>query len=392
MFPSLFVNRTVAYRFHGCDLRFHFSHALFSSHDVDEGSTLLLKTVAQKIRLPKNSRVLDLGCGTGVLGLSLMKAGKDLTLVSRDRDELACAFTRENAIMNGLENVDVCGGLDFDGVEGNFALILSNLPAKAGPPVLRHLVKLIGERLLPGGTAAVVVVKNLSDGVHAELKNFEYPITYIEDGPRHDVYHFQGSHPPKDGNEDPYIRQEAIWELEDSRVKLKSFWGLEDFDTLNHGRALLLTLLLQEKRVWKNAGFWNMGQGQLTSVLLHQKRLKGPVTLWDKDHLSLKACASNWCLHRGTDLILQPVSWAGAIPLPDQPHFELVAVFWEGEPQVKQEKEVFHQLSSQVAPGGIFAVSGPSSQVGRLLDKTPHFSQIRDKRDKGFRAVILKRQ
>ena len=56
------INKTVAFRYKGKELEFDLSHALFSSFDVDAGTRLLLKEVAQDPVLDAASLVLDAGC------------------------------------------------------------------------------------------------------------------------------------------------------------------------------------------------------------------------------------------------------------------------------------------------------------------------------------------
>ena len=77
-FRKALVNKIVPFRFMGEDLRLALSHALFSSFDVDAGSKLLLKTLAQRVDLGTVGSVLDVGCGVGVLGLSLKKKKPDI--------------------------------------------------------------------------------------------------------------------------------------------------------------------------------------------------------------------------------------------------------------------------------------------------------------------------
>ncbi|MEN6477502.1 MAG: methyltransferase, partial [Rectinema sp.] len=86
---SPYVNKTVEFAFMGARLRLELSHALFSSFDVDSGTRLLLKAVARDPVLAGARRVLDAGCGTGVIGLAVAKAFPDTEVTLRDRDMLA---------------------------------------------------------------------------------------------------------------------------------------------------------------------------------------------------------------------------------------------------------------------------------------------------------------
>ena len=91
-----FVNKTVSLRFNGRDLAFHLSHALFSSYDIDDGTRLLLKTLAQKTDLGSLRSALDIGCGVGVIGAAVAAQAPSAEVVMQDRDALAAAFAREN--------------------------------------------------------------------------------------------------------------------------------------------------------------------------------------------------------------------------------------------------------------------------------------------------------
>ncbi len=78
--------------------------------------------------LPENLRLLDMGCGSGVLGLTLAVArpGWQVTLADISRDALALA--RENAAKLGISNVTFVESDLFSALEGPFDGIVANLP------------------------------------------------------------------------------------------------------------------------------------------------------------------------------------------------------------------------------------------------------------------------
>ena len=55
----------IAARFDGIELRFETSPGLFSPRAVDRGTRALLA----QVELSRDDRVLDLGCGYGVIGI-----------------------------------------------------------------------------------------------------------------------------------------------------------------------------------------------------------------------------------------------------------------------------------------------------------------------------------
>jgi release factor glutamine methyltransferase len=98
--------------------------ALIPRPESEELVSLVLKET-----FPKPARILDLGCGSGVLGLSLAKAlGTDCEqLVLADLSTEALSLAKENADALHVPAEIVQCNL-FLGLEGRFDLIIANLP------------------------------------------------------------------------------------------------------------------------------------------------------------------------------------------------------------------------------------------------------------------------
>ncbi|MEJ7654646.1 MAG: methyltransferase [Chloroflexia bacterium] len=142
-------------------LTFRVSQDLFSSYDVDVGTRFLLRTLATE-GVSGGRAILDLGCGYGPIGLTLGKVNKDAEVHMVDRDALAVECARQNAELNELPDAQVYGSLGYYDVrKSDFDLIVSNIPAKAGEPVVTHLLRGAAPSLAPGGLVAVVVVTRL---------------------------------------------------------------------------------------------------------------------------------------------------------------------------------------------------------------------------------------
>ena len=220
------VNKTVAFKFSGAELRLDLSHALFSSYDVDQGTRLLLKAIARDPVLAKARRVLDAGCGTGVIGLAIAKAFPEAEVVMRDRDSLAVAFAERNRIANRLKGrtawTDPASGatrtpvaaprpllgLLADGLESatlegpaplGFDFVASNLPAKAGAPALAAFFSRASGSgpfagsgrpafLAPGGRLGVVIVNTLADKARRWIEEAGLALVSSERGTGHSVF------------------------------------------------------------------------------------------------------------------------------------------------------------------------------------------------------------
>jgi release factor glutamine methyltransferase len=79
-------------------------------------------------QLPEKQQVLDMGCGSGVLGLTLAseRPGWEITLADISPEALALA--RENAVALEIRNADFRHGDLFTEMEAQFDGIVANLP------------------------------------------------------------------------------------------------------------------------------------------------------------------------------------------------------------------------------------------------------------------------
>ena len=108
-----------------CDLEFKTdTRALIPRPETEELAELLRTT-----QTPPPSRILDMGCGSGVLGLSIAEAFEESSLVLADVSPEALELASENAA--GLEldsRVELTESDLFSAVSGHFDLIVANLP------------------------------------------------------------------------------------------------------------------------------------------------------------------------------------------------------------------------------------------------------------------------
>ncbi len=159
--PDAYFKKRLAYSHRGQQLAFDVGHTLFSSFQVDDGSDLLLRTIEPAA--PPAS-ILDLGCGVGVLGITLARRYPEARVLMADVNLLAVRYARHNLALNGVDNAAVVGSVGLEDVPaGPYDLIVSNIPAKIGDLAIeQEFVLGPVARLAPGGEYWFVVVSGLN--------------------------------------------------------------------------------------------------------------------------------------------------------------------------------------------------------------------------------------
>lgn len=155
--------------------------AVFNAGRLDAGSALLL---AQRAAWPQAQHAADLGCGSGVLGLTLAAMRPEVSLWGFDESYQAIASARRNAHRNSTVQPEqrlrfTAAHLFDDALPGQtatplprFELILCNPPFHQQHVVGDHIAWLMFQaskaRLAPGGELWIVGNRHL--GYHHKLK------------------------------------------------------------------------------------------------------------------------------------------------------------------------------------------------------------------------------
>ena len=116
---------------------------VFAGGELDEGTRLLIEALDVRA----DDRILDLGCGSGVVGIVATGLAARTQLWLADADSMAVALARKNLELNGITNATVRLSDAYAALEGlRFDLIASNPPVHVG----RVAVQAIARRFIAG--------------------------------------------------------------------------------------------------------------------------------------------------------------------------------------------------------------------------------------------------
>ncbi|MFW6207116.1 MAG: methyltransferase [Spirochaetota bacterium] len=414
---SSYSNKEVPFHFAGTDLSFFLSQALFSSYEIDRGSRLLLKTLGKRVDFDRISTVLDIGCGVGTLGISLQKGFPHIKVTMQDRDALAVAFSRYNARYNAADGADAVGGLAFQGLEQQvFDLIVSNIPAKAGEPVLRDM---FGTMLQRSAMAAVVVVRPLADYTAGTLQALGAEVSFREEGPGHTVFHFASAESPSPASRDSasssasssfsnsfsapaedlpsaYFRTTGHFECGHTTYSLDTVWGLADFDTVPFQTRVVEKSIRAADRL-RRVCIWNPGQGHTSSMLAASLPSQLYIDLMGRDMLALQTSRHNLLGRQQVrlgKLRHSPGPRAAASQLKKdaaEAHPDLFIVELEHLAGVPSSQEVLAAGELLLDTGGTLLITGKSAHLAQFERSPAGFRPIASKKHKGYKSVVLNR-
>ena len=149
---------------------------VFAKGRLDIGTSILFRETAP----PVAGRILDMGCGYGVIGLAIASLVPGAVVTGVDVNERAVLLANENAA--ALDLADRYRAVTPAGVgaDETFDELWSNPPIRIGKEALHELLLIWLPRLRPGGRAVMVVGKNLgADSLQRWLGEQGYPTTRI---------------------------------------------------------------------------------------------------------------------------------------------------------------------------------------------------------------------
>lgn len=145
------------FQFNDIEFDLDTSPELFSPNAPDRGTLAMLSNTEIK----PTDKVLDLGCGCGIVGIYAAKLTGADRVTMTDVSETAAQIAKQNAVKNGFPEMTVLCGSAYENVtDSDFTLILSNPPYHTDFSVAKEFIEGGYKRLTTGGRM-VMVTKRL---------------------------------------------------------------------------------------------------------------------------------------------------------------------------------------------------------------------------------------
>lgn len=158
------------------EIKLYTDNGVFSKEHFDYGSKLLVNNFLKE---EKSGRVLDLGCGYGVIGI-ILSQNKKLYIDMVDINNNAVNLTKENLKLNNIENATSFVSNIYSEITNKYDYIITNPPIRAGKETIRTFLFDAQNHISENGEIWFVMRKD--HGVKSMMKELEkdYKIEVVD--------------------------------------------------------------------------------------------------------------------------------------------------------------------------------------------------------------------
>lgn len=153
--------------FNNKNIQMYTDNGVFSKEHLDYGTRLLISNF---IRENKEGKILDLGCGYGIVGIILSENKKfkiDMVDINKRAVELSC----ENIKLNKVDNAKCFESNIYENINEKYNYIITNPPIRAGKDTIRKFLFEAKDHLKENGEVWFVMRKD--HGVKSMNKELE---------------------------------------------------------------------------------------------------------------------------------------------------------------------------------------------------------------------------
>lgn len=168
--------RNLIYKYEDFTFNFTSDLGVFSKDRIDFASKLLIECYFKYGK--SNKKILDVGCGYGLIGITLSKI-KYCSVTMIDINKRAVHLSRINAKDNGVD-VDIYESDIYENVKETFDVIITNPPIRAGKNVYMTILRDAKNYLNESGELWFVM--NKDHGAKTTIKELEstYDLQVLE--------------------------------------------------------------------------------------------------------------------------------------------------------------------------------------------------------------------
>ena len=147
--------RTIEYMIKENKITLITDNGVFSKAHVDFATNFMLQTIYEDAK----GSVLDMGCGYGVIGISLAKHPNVTKVTMCDVNSRALDLAKRNAEKNRLKNYSIFESDGFSNIQDKYDMIVTNPPIRAGKTVIYQMYRDSKEHLKENGAFYLVINK-----------------------------------------------------------------------------------------------------------------------------------------------------------------------------------------------------------------------------------------
>lgn len=156
--------RNIKFYFNDREYNLISDNGVFSKEKFDYGTRVLLESIGID---DLSGRVLDLGCGIGVVGIILGTLNKNIYIDMVDINKRALSLAKENLLLYKLDN-NIFESNIYGNVTGKYDTIITNPPIRAGKGIVKEFLLGSYDFLEDHGTLYFVMRKD--HGVKSMIK------------------------------------------------------------------------------------------------------------------------------------------------------------------------------------------------------------------------------
>jgi len=151
--------KTIKYTIQNKKFEFITDNGVFSKSKVDFGTDLMLNEFLKENRglEVEKIKILDIGCGYGVVSVILKSFYPEISITLSDVNERALELSEENLKKYGINDYHIIKSDAFEKITEKFDVILSNPPIRAGKDIIFKIYSEAYEHLNENGEFYCVI-------------------------------------------------------------------------------------------------------------------------------------------------------------------------------------------------------------------------------------------